>query len=88
MTKVDLVKKVADSIGVRKSDAKVVVDIVFDTVAKALAQDEHVELRGFGSFDVRRRGSWSGRNPQTGEKVQVPAKKIPYYKPGKDMKRI
>ena len=88
MTKVDLVKKVADSIGIRKSDAKVVVDIVFDTIAEALTQGEHVELRGFGSFDVRTRGSWSGRNPQTGAKVQVPAKKIPFFKPGKEMKRL
>ena len=88
MTKVDLVKKVADSIGIRKSDGKVVVDIVFDTISKALERGEHVELRGFGSFDVRTRGSWSGRNPQTGDKVAVPAKKIPYFKPGKDMKRL
>jgi integration host factor subunit beta len=90
MTKADLVEKIAATVNLTKKETEVVIDTIFDGIAKALASsnDGKVELRGFGSFRVRRRGARQGRNPQTGAMVSVPAKKVPYFKPGKELKAI
>jgi integration host factor subunit beta len=88
MTKADLVEKVAVQVSLTKKDTEVVIDTIFDSITQALASksDSKVELRGFGSFRVRRRRARQGRNPQTGNSVQVPAKRVPYFKPGKELK--
>ena len=90
MTKADLVEKIAATVNLTKKETEVVIDTIFDGIAKELASsnDGKVELRGFGSFRVRRRGARQGRNPQTGAMVSVPAKKVPYFKPGKELKAI
>jgi integration host factor subunit beta len=61
---------------------------VFDSIVRSLKEGEKIELRGFGSFRLRDRGARMGRNPKTGVKVAVPAKKIPYFKPGKELKEL
>ncbi len=90
MTKADLVEKIAATVNLTKKETEVVIDTIFDGIAKALAasHDGKVELRGFGSFRIRQRGARLGRNPQTGATVSVPAKKVPYFKPGKELKAL
>ena len=88
MTKAELVKEVAQAADLSKKHSEVVVNVVFQSIIAALQQDEKVELRGFGSFRIRQRRSRQGRNPKTGDKVQVPPKKIPYFKPGKELKQF
>ncbi|MFQ5768853.1 MAG: HU family DNA-binding protein, partial [Acidobacteriota bacterium] len=61
---------------------------IFDSIIEALRKEEKIELRGFGSFRIRNRHSRVGRNPKTGARVEVPAKKIPYFKPGKELKEL
>ncbi len=89
MTKADLVEKVAEAVKLTKKDTEVVVDTIFESISKALQADNgKVELRGFGSFRVRKRRARQGRNPQTGKGVQVPPKRVPYFKPGKELKAL
>jgi integration host factor subunit beta len=70
----------------RPEEIEQVVSIFFDEIAKRLAEGGRVELRGFGAFSTRGRESRTGRNPRTGETVEVPAKRVPYFKPGKEMR--
>lgn len=72
----------------RAEEVEQVLDTFFDEIAKRLAEGGRVELRGFGAFSTRERGARKGRNPRTGEAVEVPEKKVPYFKPGKDMRRV
>lgn len=72
----------------RADEVEQVVDIFFDEIGSRLAEGGRVELRGFGAFSTRDRGARKGRNPRTGEAVDVAAKKVPYFKPGKDMRRL
>ena len=90
MTKADLVEKVATQVNLTKKDTEVVIDTIFDSIAQALSakSEGKVELRGFGSFRVRKRRARQGRNPQSGNPVQVPAKRVPYFKPGKELKAL
>jgi integration host factor subunit beta len=90
MTKADLVEKVATQVNLTKKDTEVVIDTIFDSIAQALGakSEGKVELRGFGSFRVRKRRARQGRNPQSGNPVQVPAKRVPYFKPGKELKAL
>ena len=88
MTKADLVEEVIRVAALSKKDAETVVNTVFDQVVEALRRDDKIELRGFGSFRVRRRRSRQGRNPKTGDKVDVPSKRIPYFKPGKELRDL
>lgn len=90
MTRADLVERVATTVNLTKKETEVVIDTIFKSIAQALAAptDGKVELRGFGSFRVRRREARQGRNPQTGKPVSVPAKKVPYFKPGKELKAL
>ena len=86
MNKNDLVSAVADSSGLTKADAGRAVDAVFDSIASALKSGGDVRIVGFGTFSVAQRAATTGRNPRTGESVRVDAKKIPRFKPGKNMK--
>ena len=88
MTKAELVDEVARVVQVTKKQAETIVNIVFDSIVDSLRQGQKIELRGFGSFRLRSRKSRTGRNPKTGEKVDVPSKKIPYFKPGKELKEL
>ncbi len=88
MTKADLVDDVANAAELTKKDAERLVEIVFETIIESLNKGEKIELRGFGSFRVRGRGARRGRNPKTGEPVSIPAKRIPYFKAGKDLKQL
>lgn len=72
----------------RAEEVEQVLDTFFDEIAKRLAEGGRVELRGFGAFSTRERGARKGRNPRTGEAVDVPEKKVPYFKPGKEMRRV
>ncbi|HEY3128414.1 MAG TPA: integration host factor subunit beta [Acidobacteriota bacterium] len=88
MTKAELVEEVAKNSNLTKKDAEVIVQTVLDSIIDSLKEGRKVELRGFGSFRLRQRSSRTGRNPKTGEKVKVPAKRIPYFKPGKELKDL
>lgn len=88
MTKAELVDEVAKNSELSKKDAEVIVQTVLDSIIESLQDGDKVELRGFGSFRLRERASRQGRNPKTGEKVFVPAKKVPYFKPGKELKEL
>ncbi|MDG2002463.1 MAG: integration host factor subunit beta [Novosphingobium sp.] len=70
----------------RSEDVERALDTFFDEIAERLAQGGRVELRGFGAFSTRQRDARKGRNPRTGESVDVPEKRVPYFKPGKDMR--
>ncbi len=88
MTKADLVEEVIRVSSLNKKQAESIVNTVFDSIIEALQRDDKIELRGFGSFRVRRRRSRQGRNPKTGNRVDVPPKRIPYFKPGKELKDL
>lgn len=88
MTKADLVDEVAGKVDLTKKEAEGIVNSVFDSIVHSLQSGEKIELRGFGSFRIRSRKPRIGRNPKTGEKVAVPPKKIPYFKPGKELKDL
>jgi integration host factor subunit beta len=76
----------ADNSDLRPEEIEQVVSIFFDEIAKRLAEGGRVELRGFGAFSTREREARTGRNPRTGDAVEVPAKRVPYFKPGKEMR--
>jgi integration host factor subunit beta len=88
MTKAELVEDVARAAELTKKDAERLVEIVFESIIDTLNQGEKIELRGFGSFRVRARGARRGRNPKTGDPVDIPAKRVPYFKPGKELKEL
>ena len=81
-------EEVAHVANLTKKHAKVIVDTVFHSIVEALHRGEHVELRGFGSFRLRRREPHRGHNPRTGERVDVPSKRVAYFKPGKELKAL
>ncbi len=76
-----------DNPDLRAEEIEQVVDLFFDEIAQRLSEGGRVELRGFGAFSTRERAARTGRNPRTGESVDVPAKRVPYFKAGKDMRR-
>lgn len=88
MTKADLVEQVADAIGpgITKKDCALVVDGLLNAIKDALADHNHIEIRGFGTFKVRKRKSRMARNPRTGEPVEVPARMVPVFKPSKHLR--
>ena len=88
MTKADLVEEVSKVTELTRKDSEVIVDTLFESVIKALKTGDKLEVRGFGSFRVRQRNARVGRNPKTGEKVEVPAKRVPYFKPSKELKDL
>jgi integration host factor subunit beta len=88
MTKADLVEEVTQIGDLTRRDGEVVVDTVFDAVIQALQAGDKIEIRGFGSFRIRQRKPRTGRNPKTGDKVEVPAKRVPYFKPSKELRDL
>jgi integration host factor subunit beta len=89
MTKSELIDALAATrTDLTKARAELVVNCVFDAMTEALQRGEGIEIRGFGSFTVRPYKPYSGRNPRTGQPVEVPAKRLPFFKVGKDLKEI
>jgi integration host factor subunit beta len=88
MTKAELVEEVSRVSDLTKKHSELIVDSVFQSIIDALHRGEKIELRGFGSFRLRQREPRRGRNPKTGDKVDVPPKKVPYFKPGKELKDL
>jgi integration host factor subunit beta len=86
MTKADLVEEVIKVTQLPRKEAEVTVETIFESVISALQSGDKIEIRGFGSFRTRSRRGRMGRNPKTGEKVEVPAKRIPFFKPSKELK--
>lgn len=84
--KQELVDSVAKATGLTKKDATAAVDAVFTSIEEALKNGEKVQLIGFGNFEVRDRAARKGRNPQTGVEIEIPASKVPAFKPGKALK--
>src|SRR5260370_8449284 len=88
MTKADLIEEVSKMVELTRKDSEVVVDTIFDSIVHSLRSGDKIEIRGFGSFRTRQRKPRVGRNPKTGERVDVPAKKIPFFKPTKELKDV
>jgi len=88
MTKADLIEEVARITDVTRRDSEVIVETIFDSIVHSLRAGDKIEIRGFGSFRTRQRNSRVGRNPKTGDRVDVPAKKIPFFKPSKELKDL
>src|ERR687898_252803 len=88
MTKAELVEEVSRVSDLTKKHSEVIVDTVFESIIDALKRGEKIELRGFGSFRLRKREPRKGRNPKTGDKVDVPPKRVPYFKPGEELKDL
>ena len=86
MNKAKLIEKVSERVQIPSTAAKVIVDTIFDSMRESLERGEGIEIRGFGSFTVRKYGGYKGRNPKTGEFVDVPPKKLPFFKVGKELK--
>jgi integration host factor subunit beta len=88
MTKSDLIEHVAEQNKVSKGRAEALVNSIFECLEEALRRDERVEIRGLGSFETRRYGSYKGRNPRTGDSVAVQPKRLPFFKAGKELKDL
>ncbi len=86
MNKTELVNQVSESAELSKKDSTKVVDAVFNTISEALAKGDKVQLLGFGNFEVRERAARKGRNPQTGEEIEIAGGKVPAFKPSKVLK--
>ncbi|AKG04404.1 MULTISPECIES: HU family DNA-binding protein [Salimicrobium] len=86
MNKTDLINAVSEQADLSKKDATKAVDSVFESIMDSLKDGEKVQLIGFGNFEVRERSARKGRNPQTGEEIEIPASKVPAFKPGKALK--
>jgi integration host factor subunit beta len=88
MTKADLIEEVARVVEFTRKESEIIVEAIFDSVVNALREDDKIEIRGFGSFRTRQRQSRIGRNPKTGARVDVPAKRVPFFKPSKELKDL
>jgi integration host factor subunit beta len=88
MTKADLIEEVSRLAELTRKDSEIIVETIFDSVVRSLRSGDKIEIRGFGSFRTRQRKPRVGRNPKTGARVDVPAKKIPYFKPSKELKDV
>ena len=86
MNKTELINSVAEAAGLTKKEATKAVEAVFDTIQATLAKGEKVQLIGFGNFEVRERAARKGRNPQSGEEIEIAASKVPAFKAGKALK--
>jgi len=86
MNKNDLSKKLSEKENIRSNEAKVIVNAIFDSMKESLEKGEGIEIRGFGSFTVRKYGAYKGRNPKTGDLVDVSPKRLPHFKVGKELK--
>lgn len=88
MTKAELIDELAKVFNLTKKESETIVHSIFDTITEALAKGDKVELRGFGSFRIRRRGARRGRNPKTGTSLNVPQKRVPFFKVGKELRQL
>ncbi len=88
MTNAELVDNVADKVNLTKKQTEIIVNILFNSITEALSEGDKVELRGFGSFRIRDRNPREGRNPKTGDTVHIPAKKVPFFKAGKELREM
>src|SRR5258706_12997598 len=88
MTKADLIEEVSKLADVNKREGEIIVETIFDSVVRSLRAGDKIEIRGFGSFRTRQRKPRAGRNPKTAERVEVPAKKVPFFKPSKELKEL
>jgi integration host factor subunit beta len=88
MTKADLIEEVSRVVEMTRKDSEVIVESIFESIVRALHGGDKIEIRGFGSFRTRERQARIGRNPKTGERVDVPAKRIPFFKPSKELKDL
>ncbi|OGW51167.1 MAG: integration host factor subunit beta [Nitrospirae bacterium RBG_19FT_COMBO_42_15] len=89
MTKAELIERVSEKIqGLTKRQTEVIVNSVFNSIKESLAKGNKIEIRGFGSFRIRQRRQRDGRNPKTGVSVSVPAKRVPFFKAGKELKEM
>jgi integration host factor subunit beta len=86
LTKADLIEEVLKVSELPRKESETIVETIFESIIDALQKGDKIEIRGFGSFRTRQRRGRIGRNPKTGEKVEVPAKKIPFFKPSKELK--
>lgn len=88
MTKAELIEDVSRVAELSRKDSETIVETIFESIVKSLRTGDKIEIRGFGSFRTRQRNPRIGRNPKTGARVDVPAKKIPYFKPSKELKDL
>jgi integration host factor subunit beta len=88
MTRADLTQEVSQAIELPLKESDVVVSAIFDSIVRSLRSGDKVEIRGFGSFHTRQRRGRIGRNPKTGAKVEVPPKRIPFFKPSKELRKL
>ncbi len=88
MTKAELIEEVSRVVEMTRKDSEVIVEAIFDSVVRSLRAGDKIEIRGFGSFRTRQRQPRVGRNPKTGTRVEVPSKRIPYFKPSKELKDL
>ena len=88
MNKSDLIKTLAEQSDISMDEATLVVNTFFDCMKEALLQGDRVEIRGFGSFKIKEYGAYAGRNPRTGEKVEVQPKRLPFFRAGKELKEF
>ncbi|MBI5746903.1 MAG: integration host factor subunit beta [Nitrospirae bacterium] len=89
MTKADMIEKISEKVNsLTARETEIIVNSIFDSIKDALARGDKVEIRGFGSFRLRDRRMRVGRNPKTGVQVNVPAKKVPFFKAGKELKEF
>jgi integration host factor subunit beta len=89
MTKAQIIERVSEQVaGLTKRQAEVVVNTIFNSIRQSLQRGDKTEIRGFGSFRLRSRRMKEGRNPKTGATVAVPAKKVPFFKAGKELKEL
>lgn len=88
MTKADLIDEVSRVVEMTRKDSEVIVDTIFDAIVRSLRAGDKIEIRGYGSFRTRQRQPRIGRNPKTGTRVDVPSKRIPYFKPSKELKDL
>jgi len=87
MTKSELIEQLTDEHGIlNKRESEIVVNLIFGGISTALAQGDRVEIRGFGSFSVRERDARAARNPKSGELVEIPSRKTPFFKTGKELR--
>jgi integration host factor subunit beta len=86
MNKLELIQVIKDRTGLTKQDATNIVKLFFDSLTEAMIKGDRVEIRGLCSFFIKEYAGYTGRNPKTGKKVMVPAKRLPFFKPGKELK--
>jgi integration host factor subunit beta len=88
MIKSELIVDISKNLNLTRKQGTLLVNTIFNSIIDALERDDKVEIRNFGSFKIKKRGARIGRNPRTGEKVKVPEKNIPFFKPGKELKDL